>query len=126
MSLPMPTRCPVTGEPLEVTRLECPTSGVAIEGRFTPNEFAMMSPENLEFMRLFMRVRGNLKEVERILGVSYPTVRGRFDTLVRSLGYESVPETQEVRTTRADVLGMLERGELTAEEAAVRLRALKR
>ena len=126
MSLPMPTRCPVTGEPLEVTRLECPTSGVAILGRFTPNEFAMMSPENLEFMRLFMRVRGNLKEVERILGVSYPTVRGRFDTLVRSLGYESVPETQEVRTTRADVLGMLERGELTAEEAAVRLRALKR
>ena len=122
----MPTRCPVTGEPLEVTRLECPTSGVAIEGRFTPNEFAMMSPENLEFMRLFMRVRGNLKEVERILGVSYPTVRGRFDTLVRSLGYESVPETQEVRTTRADVLGMLERGELTAEEAAVRLRALRR
>ena len=126
MSLPMPTRCPVTGEPLEVTRLECPTSGVAIEGRFTPNEFAMMSPENLEFMRLFMRVRGNLKEVERILGVSYPTVRGRFDTLVRSLGYETVPETQEVRTTRADVLGMLERGELTAEEAAVRLRALRR
>ena len=126
MSLPMPTRCPVTGDPLEVTRLECPTSGVAIEGRFTPNEFAMMSPENLEFMRLFMRVRGNLKEVERILGVSYPTVRGRFDTLVRSLGYETVPETQEVRTTRADVLGLLERGELTAEEAAVRLRALKR
>ena len=126
MSLPMPTRCPVTGDPLEVTRLECPTSGVAIEGRFTPNEFAMLSPENLEFMRLFMRVRGNLKEVERILGVSYPTVRGRFDTLVRSLGYESVPETQEVRTTRADVLGMLERGELSAEEAAARLRALKR
>lgn len=126
MSLPMPTRCPVTGDPLEVTRLECPTSGVAIEGRFTPNEFAMLTPENLEFMRLFMRVRGNLKEVERILGVSYPTVRARFDTLVRSLGYESVPETQEVRTTRADVLGMLERGELSAEEAAARLRALKR
>lgn len=126
MSLPMPTRCPITGEPLEVTRLECPASGVTIEGRFTPNEFAMLTPENLEFMRLFMRVRGNLKEVERILGVSYPTVRGRFDTLVRSLGYESPPETQEVRTTRADVLGMLERGELTAEEAAARLRALKR
>ena len=53
MSLPMPTRCPVTGDPLEVTRLECPTSGVAIEGRFTPNEFVMLSPENLEFMRLF-------------------------------------------------------------------------
>ncbi len=126
MSLPMPTRCPVTGDPLEVTRLECPTSGVAIEGRFTPNEFATLSPENLEFMRLFMRVRGNLKEVERILGVSYPTVRSRFDGMLRSLGYESPPETQEVRGERTDILGLLERGEIGAEEAAKRLRALKR
>ena len=126
MSLPMPTRCPVTGDPLEVTRLECPTSGVAIEGRFTPNEFVMLSPENLEFMRLFLRVRGNLKEVERILGVSYPTVRGRFDGMLRSLGYESPPEAQEVREERADILGLLERGEISAADAAARLRALKR
>ncbi len=126
MSLPMPTRCPVTGDPLEVTRLECPTSGVAIEGRFTPNEFATLSPENLEFMRLFLRVRGNLKEVERILGVSYPTVRGRFDGMLRSLGYESPPEAQEVREERTDILGLLERGEIGAAEAAKRLRALKR
>ena len=126
MSLPMPTRCPVTGDPLEVTRLECPTSGVAIEGRFTPNEFVTLSPENLEFMRLFLRVRGNLKEVERILGVSYPTVRGRFDGMLRSLGYESPPEAQEVREERADILGLLERGEIGAAEAATRLRALKR
>ena len=126
MSLPMPTRCPVTGEPLEVTRLECPASGVAIEGRFTPNEFALLSPENLELLRLFLRVRGNLKEVERILGVSYPTVRLRFDTMLRALGYENPPETQDVREERTDILGLLERGEVTAEEAAKRLRALKR
>lgn len=126
MSLPMPTRCPVTGEPLEVTRLECPASGVAIEGRFSPNEFALLSPENLELLRLFLRARGNLKEVERILGVSYPTVRLRFDTMLRALGYESPPEAQEVREERTDILGLLERGEVTAEEAAKRLRALKR
>jgi hypothetical protein len=126
MSLPMPTHCPVTGEPMEVTRLECPKSGVAIEGRFTPNEYALLNPENLEFLRLFMRVRGNLKEVERILGVSYPTVRLRFDTLLRALDYEEPPETQEVREERADILGLLERGEIGAEEAAKQLRALKR
>lgn len=126
MSLPMPTRCPVTGEPLEVTRLECPKSGVAIEGRFTLNEFARLSAENLELLRLFLRVRGNLKDVERILGVSYPTVRGRFDALLRDLDYEAPPEAQGVRDERADILGLLERGEVTAEEAAKRLRALKR
>ncbi len=122
----MPTRCPVTGEPLEVTRLECPTSGVAIEGRFTPNEFTLLSPEHLEFMRLYIRARGNLKDVERILGVSYPTVRLRFDALLRALDYDPPPEAQEVREERTDILGLLERGELTAAEAAKRLRALKR
>lgn len=126
MSLPMPTRCPVTGEPLEVTRLECPTSGVTIEGRFTPNEFTLLSPEHLEFMRLYIRARGNLKDVERILGVSYPTVRLRFDALLRALDYDPPPEAQEVREERTDILGLLERGELTAAEAAKRLRALKR
>lgn len=122
----MPTRCPVTGEPLEVTRLECPASGVAIEGRFSPNEFALLSAENLEFMRLYIQARGNLKEVERILGVSYPTVRVRFDALLRSLGYENPPETQEARSERTDILGLLERGEIGAAEAAKQLRALKR
>lgn len=122
----MPTRCPVTGEPLEVTRLECPKSGVTIEGRFTPNEFAQLSAENLELLRLFLRVRGNLKDVERILGVSYPTVRLRFDAMLRALDYDPPPEAQEVREERTDILGLLERGEVTAAEAAKRLRALKR
>ena len=58
---PMPTSCPVTGEPLEVTRLENPNSGIIIEGRFIPNEFALLSPEHSELLRLFLLIRGNLK-----------------------------------------------------------------
>lgn len=123
--LPMPTQCPVTGEPLEITRLECPASGITIEGRFTPNEFALLAPEHLEFMRLFVKVRGNLKEVERILGVSYPTVRLRFDNMLKSLGYE-VEDIRETREDRAAIVSALEKGEITAEEAASKLRALKR
>jgi len=119
--LPMPTRCPVTGEPLEVTRLECPASGVTIEGRFQPNEFALLSPEHLDFMRLFIKARGNLKEVERALGVSYPTVRLRLENMLRALGYE----TQEIRNEREEVVALLEKGEIGAEEAAKRLKALK-
>ncbi len=121
--LPMPTQCPVTGGPLLVTRLECEESGVTIEGRFTPNEFAMLPEENLEFLRIFVKVRGNLKEVERILGLSYPTVRLRFEKLLLALGYEAEPDVSE---ERAEVLDMLERGELDPEEAAKRLQALQR
>ncbi len=121
--LPMPTACPVTGGPLLVTRLECETSGVKIEGRFTPNEFAVLPEENLEFLRLYVKVRGNLKEVERIMGVSYPTVRLRFEKLLLALGYEVGPDQSEERTS---VLDLLERGEIDAEEASKRLQTLTR
>jgi hypothetical protein len=120
---PMPTACPVTGEPLEVTRLQAPTSGVVIEGRFAPNEFALLPREHLDFLRLFVKVRGNLKEAERVMGVSYPTVRLRFDGLLKALGYEVEDAAAD---ERSEVLALLERGEVSADEAAKRLQALKR
>jgi hypothetical protein len=122
---PMPTRCPVTGEPLEVTRLRGPRSGVVIEGAFLPNEFALLDRESLDYLRLFVKVRGNLKEVERMLGVSYPTVRARFEQLLRALGYEATA-ADEPGESRSDVLARLERGEITAEEATRALKALQR
>lgn len=130
---PMPTNCPVTGQPLEVTRLENPASGIVIEGRFVPNEFALLPLEQLEFMRLFVKVRGNLKEIERILGLSYPTVRQRFDTVLRTLGYEITPTPDDPREPAADaaaedragILEQLEKGEITPEEATRRLQALR-
>jgi hypothetical protein len=120
---PMPTSCPVTGEPLEVTRLENPNSGIIIEGRFVPNEFALLSPEHLELLRLFVRMRGNLKDLERHLGVSYPTVRLRMEGLFRALGYEA---QEEVRTERSEILEMLEKGEINPAEAKSRLQAMKK
>ncbi len=121
--LPMPTACPVTGEPLLVTRLECDASGVVIEGRFTPNEFALLQADHLEFLRIFVKVRGNLKEVERVLGLSYPTVRLRFEKLLLALGYEVADDILEERT---GILDRLEAGDIDAEEAARRLNALAR
>lgn len=120
-SLPMPTACPVTGGPLLVTGLECEGSGVTIHGRFTPNEFALLPDEQLEFLRIFLKVRGNLKEVERVLGLSYPTVRLRFDTLLKVLGYEAEADAGE---ERSDILQQLEEGQISAEEATKRLRSL--
>jgi hypothetical protein len=127
----MPTHCPVSGEPLEVGRLQGPTSGVVIEGRFQPNEFALLPPEPLEFLRIFVRVRGNLKEAERVLGVSYPTVRARFERMLAALGYE-VPEGKPAegraapdRAAADEVLSQLEAGEIDAEEATTRLQALR-
>ncbi len=121
----MPHECPVCHERLEVTGLICPGCQTRIEGRFAVNEFASLPPEQLEILRLFVKTRGNLKEMERILGVSYPTVRARFETLLRVLGYEPGNES-DAPLERARVLEQLEKGEISADEAAELLRALKK
>ncbi|WP_243027478.1 DUF2089 domain-containing protein [Thermus albus] len=115
---PMPVRCPACEAPLAARVLYCPSCGTEVHGRFQPNEFALLPKEHLDFLRLFVKTRGNLKEVERILGVSYPTVRARLDALLKVLGYEA----EEAGEDRLEVLEALRRGEISVEEAVVRLR----
>ena len=117
MPKPLPLPFPGVSEPPLVTELRFPQAGVTVQGQFELNEFAILSTENLEFLRLYIKVRGNLKEVERILGVSYPTVRARFDGLLRAIGYE--PEEPDPRD---ETLALLERGQISAEEALRRLK----
>lgn len=114
---PLPIPFPGVDENPVVTALEFPEAGIQVAGRFSLNEFATLSADNLEFLRLYIKVRGNLKEVERILGVSYPTVRSRFDALLRSLGYE--PESPDPRD---ETLSLLERGQISPDEAVRRLK----
>lgn len=109
-----PTRCPACEGPLAVKALFCPACGTEVHGRFALNEFALLPKEHLDFLRLFVKTRGNLKEVERVLGVSYPTVRARLDALLKALGYEG--------EDRLEVLEALRRGEISVEEAVARLR----
>jgi len=126
----MPTQCPVQGcnGRLKVTGLVCSDCRTEIKGEFQPNEFALLPPEHLEFLRLYIKVRGNLKEVERILGLSYPTIRARFEALLKVLGYEyqNIPETGPSPEEKEAVLTALEKGQISAAEAAEQLRALKK
>src|ERR687891_885007 len=78
--------CPVCSGELTIARLHCRTCGTALEGEFGVGRFGRLDREQLSLLESFLRSRGNLKEMERELGISYPTVRGRVDALVRSLG----------------------------------------
>lgn len=121
----LPGRCPVCEDEMMVTRLRCPSCETAIEGTFALDKFARLSREQLEFIEVFIKSRGNIKEVERELGISYPTVRGRLDNVIEALGYrvEHSPEDGgPPRTRRKEVLDALNKGEITSEEA---LRLLK-
>ncbi len=116
-------RCPSCGGPLEVRRLQCPQCATSVEGQFPPSRYAALDPAEQTFLELFLRARGNLREVERVLGLSYPTVRARLDAVLDRLGLgEDAGEAAAATLRRRlEVLAALERGEITATEAADRL-----
>ncbi|HJT64305.1 MAG TPA: DUF2089 domain-containing protein, partial [Candidatus Limnocylindria bacterium] len=78
--------CPVCSGELEISRLHCSTCGTTIEGEFGVGRFGRLSHEQMALLESFLRSRGNLKEMERALGISYPTVRARVEALVQALG----------------------------------------
>ena len=118
--------CPVCESELHVTRLQCRTCGTAIEGQFGVGRFGRLSREQLSLLESFLRSRGNLREMERELGISYPTVRNRVEALVRALGLggsaEVAAEPSPAAESRRRVLERLAKGELSAEAAAAALR----
>lgn len=81
-----PRDCPVCSQRLEVTQLGCPACGTGLTGRFRPCEFCGLDEADHDVLRVFLASRGNMKDLERHLGVSYPTARARFDDLLRKLG----------------------------------------
>jgi hypothetical protein len=109
-------RCPVCAEALKVTRLECDACGTRVEGSFGLGRFHALSPEQLQFLETFVRVRGNIKDVERELGMSYPTARARLDGVIRALGFE-VPAESHGAERRKEILRELSEGRIAADDA---------
>jgi hypothetical protein len=128
--------CPICSSELAITRLQCRSCGTAIEGDFNVGRFGRLNREQLALLESFLRARGNAKELERELKVSYPTVRARLEALVRALGLadgsqpaddgeDGLGHSAESAELRRDVLERLARHEITADEAAVILRGRK-
>jgi hypothetical protein len=129
--------CPVCAHELLVTRLRCGECGTTIEGEFGVGRFGRLNREQLALLESFLRSRGNLRDMERELGISYPTVRTRVEALVRSLGFgprdepdsgtaPAVSAADDILAGRREILERLSRRELSAEEAAEAIRALGR
>ena len=128
--------CPVCASELAVTRLHCRSCGTTLEGDFSVGRFGRLNREQLTLLESFLRSRGNLREMERELGISYPTVRSRVEALVRALGFgpradaddadETPAEPTATRRTREEILEAVARHELSADEAAAAIRALGR
>ncbi|MCI0399266.1 MAG: DUF2089 domain-containing protein [Chloroflexi bacterium] len=113
-------QCPTCGGELAVTQLSCTNCETVILGRYAPCLFCRLSPENLRFLEVFVKNRGNVKEMERELGVSYWAIRNRLNEVVAAMGFEAEPAAarEETSAARRDVLEQLNRGEITVAEAA--------
>lgn len=114
--------CPSCGEGLAITQLQCQSCDTTIQSQYEPCRFCRLSPASLHLIELFVKSRGNVKEMERELGLSYPTVRAHLDAAIRELGFATAAAPTErvvdKKDQRRDILARLEEGQIDAGEAA--------
>ncbi len=115
-------RCPACGGKLSVQRLHCANCRMGMEGDFVLPRLAQLSREHQAFIEVFVHCGGSITEVEKALGISYPTVRKRLDEVVAAL--EGLPEASP-RRRQQEVLDQIESGKLSAREGAALLRKFK-
>ena len=105
------------GQPFVVERVRLEGNGVAIEGQFEPPQLAQLSIDDQVFVAAFVRSHGSIKEMERIFGVSYPTIKSRLNRIAEHLDFVDT----DPAPPGADVVDRLRRGEITAQEALAEL-----
>ena len=122
----LPKHCPACNTDLMVTRLTCPECGTEVTGNFPPDLFSRLSPNDFDFVVLFLKSKGNVKEMERELGISYWTIRSKLSEIVVQLGLSNGDEEPDgPAALRQKILEQLNSGLLTVQEAAAQLEKLK-
>jgi hypothetical protein len=109
-------RCPQCKKPMTPTTLECRPCGLRLSGQFSISPLAGLSPEDQALVIVFVKSFGSIKQIQKILGVSYPTARTRIERVVEKLNrlMEGPPDASET-------LDRLDAGEITFDEAIARL-----
>ena len=122
----VPQSCPSCGSALAVTQLNCTACGTGVVGKFELSPFFRLKPESLKFLEVFVRNRGNVKEMERETGESYWAIRRQLDEVIAEMGFAEAPNADELSTQRQDILAQLSRGEINVQEATQLLKQLNK
>ncbi|PYX64838.1 MAG: RNA polymerase subunit sigma-70 [Acidobacteria bacterium] len=109
------------GHRVLVERVRIAEKDVAIEGSFELPQLARISMDDQIFITAFVRSHGSIKEMERIFGVSYPTIKSRLTRIANSLEFVETNPT----SSKSEILERLQRGEITAEDAIREMEALQ-
>ena len=115
-----PSKCPVCKSDMELTRLRCKSCSTELSGSFSPCRFCALEEKHMTFIEAFLRCRGSIKEVEKALGVSYPTVKNMLEAALSALGYAQTDPKPPSR--KDEILAKLERGELDVSAALEKLK----
>jgi hypothetical protein len=111
---PLITKDPVTGDELIVTRMENPDSGIVIEGKFSLGWMGRLTPEQLAFVGLMVKHRGNIQKLAVELNVAYNTARNHLDDIVAAL---EAPPKRKRRSSRLEIQNRLSASEISLEHA---------
>ncbi len=131
MTQPTPGQCPLCSGQTEVREVACLHCGVQVRGQFSVNHFDRLAPEQAQFLEAFLRCRGVIRDVEAMLGISYPTVRARLDTLLAALNFDSpsaaasASRPEDAGERRKAILAAISAGTLDADSGLAALRELQ-
>lgn len=130
MQYQVPGKCPVCRHELIITNIACSHCKTKFEGQFGVSKFSKLDEDQLEFLGAFVKCRGNLKDMEKEVGLSYPTIRNRLDEIAQALGYGEdrgrTGNEEERKLSKQEILDALEKGEVSAKEAAQLLAKVQR
>lgn len=118
------TKCPVCSGNMKIKKLQCEKCNTIIKNDFAFSKFERLNEEQLNFVEIFLQYRGNIKDVERALGISYPTVRGKLEDVNEALGLIGKKENLREKE-KGNIIARLECGEITSEEAIELLNKIK-
>ena len=117
MLLEVPGKCPICNANTEVIKISCKECRTTIEGRFQLCKFCRLTSEQKNFIDVFIKCGGNIKEVERELGVSYPTVKNKLEGVATALGHKTSGATSDDSINRKEILEKVNSNEMSVEEA---------
>ena len=118
----VPGNCPICKSETKVTEIYCKNCDTTIRGEFELCKFCRLNEEQKYFIEVFIKNRGNIKEIEKELGISYPTVRNKLDEVISSLGYK----LEKPAINQKEILEKLSKGEISKDEAMKLLKKKKK
>ncbi len=113
MNREVPGSCPLCDGEIKVTEIRCKKCGIVIQGEFDLCKFCRLNGQQKYFVEVFIKNRGNIKEIEKELGISYPTVRNKLDDVISALGHK----VEKTRINQKEILEKLKKGEISKDEA---------